>query len=297
MVRVHGRVELLVIYQTVIIGASSATGGEGGGGESWLESLEDTAYIDEVAFLTSDFYMDVTFNDDGTKMYVANLSDSIDTYTLSTAYDVSTATDASETLDTSSESTSPISVRFNDDGTILYVADRSSVVYQYTLSTAWDVSSGSYASKSLDMTGQDARCEGIFVKGDGTALFASMYNSPGVYEYTLSTPWDLSSGSYASAFADSGVTVYYGLWFSPDGDYFYGTTGSNDNIQRWSMGTAWDVSTATKDSILGQPGVDLKDPVGSNLSSAFGLAFKPDGSQFVVLCNTDDVVYSFSCTA
>ena len=46
-------------------------------------------------------------------------------------------------------------VTFSSDGTKMYIMDNVNlVVYQYTLSTAWNVSTAVYASLSISISGQ-----------------------------------------------------------------------------------------------------------------------------------------------
>ena len=76
-------------------------------------------------------------------------------YNLSTAYDASTASYASKSFSVGSQITSGTvwSIDFNDTGTILYAISSGATIYQYTLSTAFDIATASYASKSYEVYG------------------------------------------------------------------------------------------------------------------------------------------------
>jgi len=88
---------------------------------------------------------------------------------------------------------------FSSDGTKAYVSDSfNKAVYQYTLSTAWDISSGSYASKSLSVSTEDSSPRGLTFSADGTAAYIVGGTNDTIFQYTLSTAWDVSSGSYTS---------------------------------------------------------------------------------------------------
>ena len=104
------------------------------------------------------------FSHDGTKMFHGgNDNDDIHEYTLSTAWDVSTASyvDAFSIASQDSEN-EPFGLTFNNDGTKMYVAGADNdVIYQYTLSTAYDVSTSTYANKSLDVSDETSRPCGI----------------------------------------------------------------------------------------------------------------------------------------
>ena len=63
-------------------------------------------------------------------------------------------------------------------------------VYQYTLSTPWDLSTASYDSVSFSVTSQDTTPVGIAFKSDGSKMYVVGVTNGSVYQYTLSTPSD-----------------------------------------------------------------------------------------------------------
>jgi len=88
------------------------------------------------------------------------------------AQDVSTGSYASKSLSVSSEDTSPYGVAFSSDGTKAYVVGSTNTkVFQYTLSTAWDASTGSYASKSMSVSTEDSSPIGLAFSSDGTKCY------------------------------------------------------------------------------------------------------------------------------
>ena len=182
----------------------------------------------------------LAFSSDGTKAYVVGLvNDTIYQYTLSTAWDISTGSYASKSLSVAAQSTGPAGVAFSSDGTQAYVVERAAAntIYQYTLSTAWDISTGSYASKSLSVAPQDTATEDLAFSSDGTKVYTMGRLGMKIFQYTLSTAWDISTGSYASK--SLSVTAQdnnpYSLAFSSDGAkaYFIGST--NDRIYQYTL--------------------------------------------------------------
>jgi len=129
-------------------------------------------------------------------------------------------------------------VELSADGTKAYIVGRTNqYVYQYSLSTAWDISTGSYASKSMYVGGQDLAPTEVVLSSDGTTAFVMGQNNKYVYQYTLSTAWDISTGSYASkslslSAQDSGN---YGLAFSADGMKLYTTGVANLSIFQYTL--------------------------------------------------------------
>ena len=80
---------------------------------------------------------EVTFNSDGTKMYIIGLTgQDVNEYTLSTGFDVSTAS-YSQNFSVASQETSPNGLAFSADGSKMYVVGQASdTVYQYTTGTS-----------------------------------------------------------------------------------------------------------------------------------------------------------------
>lgn len=158
-----------------------------------------TASYDSVSFSVATQEVNpvgLVFNADGTKMFISgNGSKKINEYSLSTAFDISTAsfTDGFSITEDGSSFSTPRGVIFNSDGTKMYVAgDYNNTIYQYTLSTGFDVSTASYASKSLAVGSQATEPYGIALNSDGTELFVADKNTDTVYKYTLSTAFDRS---------------------------------------------------------------------------------------------------------
>ena len=85
------------------------------------------------------------FKSDGTKMYVVGGSkDSVGELDLSTAWDISTAT-FSQSFSFTGQSTAVDAFTMSADGTKMYHGDGyNGVIYRYSLTTAWDVSTASY---------------------------------------------------------------------------------------------------------------------------------------------------------
>lgn len=190
---------------------------------------------------------------DGLAMYVLDGDQSkVYQYTLSSAWDVSTASYASKLYTATAQLTAPRAVRFSADGTKMYLVGTTAIVYQYTLSTPWDVSTASYASKSLSLTSQMASSTaGLCLSSDGTKLYA-MYRITGVvYQYTLATPWDLSTGSYASISEDISAQApnNYGIDITPDGTRFFANDNGSEYYQ-YGMGTPYNVSTTSYGSVM-----------------------------------------------
>jgi len=188
------------------------------------------------------------FSPDGLNMYVnGSTGDDVNQYTLSTAWNVSTATYV-RLFSTAAQDSVPIDLFFKPDGLSMYVmGNNTDTVYQYTLSSAWDISTASYASKSFSVTSQETAPQGLWFKTDGTIMYAIGSTSDTVFQYTLGTAWDVSTASYSgisfSISAQEGTSVQVNL--SNDGLKMWVIGSTGDDISEYTLGTAWNVSTAT----------------------------------------------------
>jgi sugar lactone lactonase YvrE len=230
------------------------------------------------------------FKSDGTKMYVGGQStDTVRQYSLSTAWDITTASYDSKSLDFSAQETSPQSFIFGDSGTKCYViGSGNDTVYQYTVSTAWDISTASYASKSLSVGSQDTVPLEICFSNDGTKLFVTGATGDDVNEYTLSTAWDVSTGTFVDSFSVSAQTVNpRGIAFNADGTKMFVLGSVEGGVFQYSLTTAFDVSTASYDSVI----FDTTSQDGAMTALRFG----DSGSKmYTVGASGNDAVYQYS---
>ena len=147
----------------------------------------------------------ITFNNDGTKMYVVGYAgDEVNEYNLSTAYDVSTASYVHRySVLTNTQAATGMS--FNNDGTKMYIANSYGTyddIDEYILSTAFDVSSASY-SQRLYVADRETSPQGIAFNNDGTKMFVVGNGGREVNEYALSSAFDVTSASYTRVFSVS----------------------------------------------------------------------------------------------
>lgn len=230
----------------------------------------------------------VGFKTDGTKMYVSGQGNgNVYQYTLSTAWDITTATYDSVSFSTSGQDGAMQSIIFKPDGTKFYIMGfLNKRVYQYSMSTAWDLSTASYDSVSFLVSGQDSAPIGLFFKSDGTKMYVMGNTNAKVFQYTLSTAWSVSTASYDSSFLDvySQTTQPYGIFITPDGTrLFVSSASTDDKIYQYTLSTAWSISTASYDSIVVTIGADPNQ-----------ISFSDDGASMFVLRYTNDEVRQYS---
>ena len=236
----------------------------------------------------------VNFKSDGTKMYVIGTgSDTVYQYTLSTTWDVSTASYDSVGFSVATQDGAPFDIAFKPDGTKFYIAgNNSSAVYQYSLSTAWDMSTASYDSVSFSVSTQGPNPHAVLFKDDGTAMYALSSNNETIFQYTLGTAWDVSTASYASksyAFANTPDAGPENVAFNDTGTKFYMVGTSGDAVYQYSVSTAWDISTVSYDSI--------SFSVAGQDTTPHDVFFGNSGTKMYIVGNLTDTIYQYSTVA
>jgi len=227
----------------------------------------------------------VFFKPDGTKMYVVGSGgDEVNEYDLSTAWAISTASYL-QTFSVVSQDTVPTDIFFKPDGTKMYViGSTGDSVYEYDLSTAWNISTASYL-QAFSVSAEELAPSGLAFKPDGTKMYVIGSAGDDVNEYDLSTAWDISTASYLQAFSVAAQeTSPLCLFFKPDGTKMYIGGSGGDDITGYDLSTAWDVSTA---SFVNTFRVAVQD------AAPTGLFFKPDGTKMYVAGPTSDAIWAY----
>ena len=86
---------------------------------------------------------------------------------------------------------------FKPDGTRFFLTGpvNTSTISTFDLSTAWDISTASNASKNLVLVG-DVTSIGFILSDDGTHLYYGTDLAPDrIFNYVLTTPWDVTSAA------------------------------------------------------------------------------------------------------
>lgn len=205
-----------------------------------------------------------------------------------TSYDIANASYDSKSFNFSSQDSSPVDVAFKTDGTKLYVMGNSTdTIYQYALSTAWDVSTASYESKSLSVNTQETDAYSVVFNNDGTKVYTVGRDFDAVQEYNLSTAWDISTGSHNQSFSvSSQATDSRKVRFKSDGTKMYVFDASTDNVFQYSLSTAFDVSTSSYES--------KSFNFNTQDASPLGIGFNAEGTKMFSVGATNDSVYQYS---
>ena len=218
----------------------------GSTGDDVNEYALSTAFDISTASFTTNFSVssqetiptELAFNGDGTKMFILGYDNSgqVSQYSLSTGFDVSTASYDSVNFSVSSQTTQPLGMTFNNDGTKMYVSGSSDIIYQYSLSTGFDMSTASYDSVSFSVTTEETNPNGIVFNTDGTKLFVVGSTGDDVGQYTLSTAFDISTASFDSISFSvaSQDTSPQGIAFNNNGSKMYIIGTGSDAVYQYT---------------------------------------------------------------
>ena len=174
-------------------------------------------------------------------------------------------------------------VYFKPDGLSFYISNNTNdSVYQYNLTTAWDVSTASLVSTR----GGFGIPRDIFISPDGLKVFTVDSNTDDVDESNLSTAWDLSTSSAGNSFSVLGTEgVVSGIYFHPEGTYFYISGSGADAVHQYSLSTAWDLTTTSFVQSFS---------VSSQTGTPNGISFNQNGRQMYIVEQTNDSVLEYN---
>ena len=233
----------------------------------------------------------MAFSNDGYKMFVSgNDGDDISEYTLSAPFDISTASHAGDTERFSVlPETGPTGITFSNDGYKMFVSGNDGDdISEYTLITPFDISTATH-EHSFSVSVQDGTPTGITFSNDGYKMFVIGIVNDNINEYTLTTPFDISTASYANNNERFSVSLQdgtpTGMAFSNDGYKMFVVGDDGDDISEYILTTPFDVSTATYNDVAFS--VSMQD------GTPTGMAFSNDGDKMFIVGNDGDDISEY----
>jgi len=194
---------------------------------------------------------DLYVKPDGTSIYLAGYKTPgtdqgyVYQFNMSTPYDVTTMTYAA-VVNTTAQEMWTSAVDFRENGLTMWIGGQQyGDVFEYTLSSAWDISTATYSGNSISLAGS---INGLVIKpDDGSRMYiTSPHTSNEVWEYQLPTNWDVTSASFNAASTNVAATSSQtsGLAFHPSGTPLYVSAYVSDSINQHGLVAGWSVSTA-----------------------------------------------------
>ena len=205
----------------------------------------------------------ILFNPSGSKMYVTGFSGNtgfIAQYSLSTPFSISSAS-LDENKDISSVLKRPQDIKFNSDGTKVFVISTKSQngdgdsIAAWSLGTPYDITSLNVSDDTeTPLSLNDPRA--VDFNTDGTKMFIVEMSSNRIAEYKLSTPYDPDSKDSGVGISISAVTNqrYQGFGFSSDGYKMFlvkadhTANNANNVIEEYDLSVPFNIKTAVINS-------------------------------------------------
>lgn len=181
----------------------------------------------------------------GTKMYLLGTeNDTVIQYNLATAYNISTGSYVGSFSVAGQLVASSYSLFFKSDGTAMYVGGSSTDdVCQYSLSTAWDITTATYV-QNFSVADKSTSQRKIVFSDNGVYMYV-LNTGKDLHQYTLGTAWDVSTAVFTSTL-DLGLieaAEAFSVALNRGGTKLY-ASGSDCIVHQYNLGTPWDISTA-----------------------------------------------------
>lgn len=189
------------------------------------------------------------------------------------------------------QSSAPRGLWFKPDGLAFWiVASGGTTIHQYALSSAWNVGTASYTSKSFSTATEDATPRGIEWKSDGSVFWVAGSTNSAIYQYNVGTPWDISTASYSGtskSVTAEGTGAFDFSWNDDGTSFVVVTTTGTRTIWQYSVSTPWDLTGATYTGKSFTPSTAV-----DNMNAFF---WKPGGRTFWMTGTLNRRIYEFTC--
>ena len=237
----------------------------------------------------------VSWSNDGYHMYVAGADDdTLQDWQAETPWSLTNIRYGGRaTFDNFNLSGGGRGVFWRPNGERLFIVTSADNIYQFTLTSAWDMTTASYDG-SRSISSDVSEPFGLHFSTNGDKVFVMDSTGSHVAEFSLGTNWDVTAtgwaheSDYATGSVANGNLNYPDAFaMSNDGTKFYGTDSSS--IWQWTLDVAWDLSGGvTFDGARTNIG---SYPYPSTIA---GLSFNSDGTQLVICERGNSLIRVFS---
>jgi len=181
----------------------------------------------------------------------------------------------------------------SSDGRKFYAVHSSGAYFaEYTLSTPFDITSGTYV-RDFNLTSFESQAYGVAISPDGRYFYVCGTARDNPIMFTASTPYDISTLTYGNNIrlfdnifniAGAGLEAFE---FGDNGNKLYIIGSTYDNIRQFSLSTPYDVGTQSYDG---------EYSFGATITIPVGISWKPDGTRVFIMNQNNDSIYEYSCS-
>lgn len=202
--------------------------------------------------------------------------------------DFNNATENSLSVSLSSQESSATDIEFSNDGLKLFVMGTATdSLYEYSLTTAFEITTAAYSGSALYLGNQDINPQGFVFNQDGTKVFMVGVGSGAVHEYNLATAFAISTATASgNSFTISGEdTAPSGIDFNAEGTKMYILGATGDAVYQYDLTASFDLGSSAYN------GVSFS--VSAQSTSPSDIELSPDGTSAFVLDQTDNKIISY----
>lgn len=249
-----------------------------------LSRSNDRSLLEYISYTNTSFLphtrstRGIEFNPDGTRMYVVGRNtQNVIEYRLSTPWEIQTARysreyDLTDTLSSESQDkvrAQGIYIR-KQDGLKMWIVNRTEI-WEFSLSTPWNVSTA-HPTGFRNLTGTLLRGHDVDFRPDGTKMFMEDRFLGSVFQFRLSSPWDVSTAVLELVYNVPVQQDLQGIEFHPDGNRMFLIDNGLREIHEFVLSRPYDLS-----SISYLTSIPLEDT-----PDAIYMRFRPDFRQFFI---------------
>ena len=184
------------------------------------------------------------FNSNGTAIFVLDTkaTETIDKYSLTTAYDISTCSLVAGSPQDFGGGMEMRSFAFSNDGNKIFIFDQDGnsnkhSIKQYSLSNSFDLSNPTliteYKGHNNDLNSIEDHAQGLEFSSDGTKMFITGSDEETILAFSLSNPFDLTTTvTYDGEHIVTDVEQLGAITFSADGSKMFVADWNNSDDDR-----------------------------------------------------------------
>ncbi len=231
----------------------------------------------------------IAFSNDGlTLLITGNTGDTVEQYSLTTAFDVTSGVTLVTSFSVGAQETQPNSLRFSGDGLKMFIlGNTGNDITQYSLTSPFDLTVGVSVDGTFSVGAQESAPLGMAFNNNGTKMYIVGQDADTVFEYVLSIPYDVLSGVTLNASLSVGAqeTDPRGVVFNAAGTQMFVIGYAGDAIDIYDLATAYDVTTAVYSGDFS---------IASEDGSPQDLTFNADGSKLFIVGSGGDRIYQYT---
>ncbi|MEP4597741.1 MAG: cadherin domain-containing protein, partial [Cyclobacteriaceae bacterium] len=259
-------------------------------GESSMHQNTDDVSDIQFSFTNAAFQggsAEVVIDADGASSNIGiDFNDNSPVLTHGYPYQIDNLTSKGSFVSTNEEDT-PQGVTFNATGTKMYIVGASSQsIHQYSLTQPYNITWGvTYDNVSFDVSNEDTDPRDIMFNSTGTKMYMLGLGTQGFYQYSLTTPYDVSTMSPEGSLI-IGLGFPMGFTFDETGNTLIIALAGV--LRQYSLTTAFDVT--------GTVNLEGSISILSTTDRIHGLEFDADGSSLFLINYKNKTVSKYSLT-